>query len=254
MNSMRTVIKLVSLVFCTPLAAHGATFNLPPSPSPVSIGSGDVVNLFDGGSLASPFVVPASAALHIFGGELETPNSYFYGLEGSEINFHSGDLGAVEYGSRGVFNLFSGNPGDFGFHEGVSNLYGGDAGKNGSISGTVNVYGGIFQDNFLGFDQGTLNIFGRQFSIDGDVVQGLIPGIKTPILERNVVLSGLLQDGTPFSFSLDLANGGIITPGFVAPSFTVTATLVVAEPVAGNAMLLATIAVSTVLRRRCLGV
>lgn len=250
-RSTKLVILAAGVIWGTLFSPASATiYNLPPDIAPGSIGSGDVLNLHDGGVLPSPFVINSGGVFNVYGGSVQSPGSHFFGFAGSEINYFGGDLQTIEYGSRGVFNLYDGEPGDFAFYEGIFNLYGGDAGKNGSIHGTVNLHGGNFQDNFLGPPEGVLNIFGRQFFNDGMEITGLTPGVATVFPDRDVVLSGALEDGSPFSFSLDLADeGSAITPGFVAEGFTVTLTLLVPEPTAASLALVGLLSLSVARRR-----
>ena len=82
-----------------------------------------------------------------------------------------------------------------------------------------------------------VNLFGREFMLDGtDITTRLNPNDPFVIDGRDVIFSGLLADGSPFSF--DLEN--------FSPNATLTVTLV-PEPAA---FLLTMISVALLLGRR----
>jgi len=66
-----------------------------------------------------------------------------------------------------------------------------------------------------------LNLFGSDFAIDGAPIAGLIPGQSVEITERDVILSGVLTDGSPFSFPLNSDSAANDYVDFAA-SVTVT--------------------------------
>ena len=91
-----------------------------------------------------------------------------------------------------------------------------------------------------------LNLFGSHFQLDGVAIDDLRLGEQFTITDRDVTLSGLLADGSPFSFELNSEQ----TPGsdYFHPNATVTITLVaVPEP---NSVLLLSLGGPAMLWRR----
>ena len=70
-------------------------------------------------------------------------------------------------------------------------------------NGTLNISGGQFGSGFRVFTDGSVNLFGREFFVDGDRVEGLTIGETTLLTQRDVELSGTLADGSGFSFDLN---------------------------------------------------
>ena len=71
--------------------------------------------------------------------------------------------------------------------------------------GVVNVAGGDFSTSlfFVAASAGSnFNIEGSDFAIDGQPLS-LEQDVPTAVLERDVVLTGVLADGSPFSFGLE---------------------------------------------------
>ncbi|QDU58795.1 hypothetical protein [Aeoliella mucimassa] len=72
----------------------------------------------------------------------------------------------------------------------------------GDLDYDVLISGGTFGDAFKLYE-GTLVLVGSEFYLDGIPIEGL--GLEEPfeLTERDVTLSGVLQDGSPFSFDLN---------------------------------------------------
>lgn len=90
-----------------------------------------------------------------------------------------------------------------------------------------------------------------EFFLDGEPLENLILGQTTTVSERgeNVILSGLLADGTSFDFVLDDGfNFGNTSDRFASGS-TLTVTLV-AVPEPGSGLMLATISILLLSSRR----
>ncbi len=91
--------------------------------------------------------------------------------------------------------------------------------------GYISISGGSFDSTFEADNNSVVNLIGRDFLIDGTpVTGGMAYDIPTEVLDRDVVLSGILADGSAFSFDLNSAR----TPGadFFDPDTTITITLV----------------------------
>ena len=72
-----------------------------------------------------------------------------------------------------------------------------------------------------------VNFIGTEFFLDGAEVEGLIVGEPFTVDHRNVTLSGLLADASPFSFEL---NSRSSRSPFFSQDATLTLTLVLPEP------------------------
>ena len=124
-----------------------------------------------------------------------------------------------------------------------------------SSGSEVNISGGIFADGFEANRSSIVNLLGTEFFLDGEPLENLILDQTTTVSERgeNVILSGLLADGTSFDFALD---DGFDFPGFnfytsdhFASGSTLTVTLV-AVPEPGSGLALATISILLLSSRR----
>ena len=99
-------------------------------------------------------------------------------------------------------------------------------------SGVVDIHGGdIF--SIRAFSGSTVNLFGTGFALDGQPIQNLVPGQEFVVSNRNVTLTGVLEDGSPIETSLNTAFGGFFSnnPDGAAADARVTVTLV---PAAGD--------------------
>ena len=91
----------------------------------------------------------------------------------------------------------------------------------------VNISGGIFGDNFDVNSGSVVNFLGTEFFIDG-IELDLLPGQAFTIIDRDVTLSGLLDNGELFSFDLNSTN--TFPNDFFSPDSTITVTSTVPEP------------------------
>ena len=51
-----------------------------------------------------------------------------------------------------------------------------------------------------------VNLLGSDFALNGTPIEGLVVGEAFPVTDRDVTLSGLLADGSPFSFDLNTSQ------------------------------------------------
>jgi hypothetical protein len=88
----------------------------------------------------------------------------------------------------------------------------------------VDISGGTIGNNFHVLSGGTVNLIGLEFFLNGSPITSLVPGEALAILDRNAVLSGVLADGSPFSYELNTT----LTDGmrYFDPNALVTVTLV----------------------------
>lgn len=92
----------------------------------------------------------------------------------------------------------------------------------------VNISGGHVEGFLTIRSAVELNLFGRQFLLDGILLDELQVGKSFTIADRNMILSGVLADGTAFSF--DLNSRTTLNVDYISPDATLTVTLVVPEP------------------------
>jgi hypothetical protein len=161
----------------------------------------------------------------------------FTAYSGSVVNVTGGTVGRTLALSGSEFNISGGR-----FRNGME-VTGG---------AVLNLSGGAIVGNFAAYDKSTVNLIGTEFLLNGVPIDGLIPGEARTILERSAgtpphVLSGLLADGSPFSFALNVR-----TPAqspFFAPTANLTVTLV-AVPEPSTLLLILTAVAPTIVRRR----
>ncbi len=113
------------------------------------------------------------------------------------------------------------------------------------VASIVNVSGGLFGESFVAEKGATINLFGRSFAIDGIPMTSLIRDMPFTVSMRDSTLSGVLVDGSPFSFSL--ASNASAAERF-DPQATLTVTLAVPEPRALLLTALAAVGMVGVLR------
>ena len=152
---------------------------------------GSVVNI-SGGTFGERFGVFDGSEVNISGGnfanDFVVTSLFNGGLDGGIANISGGVFREIE-----VFNA------------GVVNVSGGTIGIIGALNreSVVNISGGTVSSILQGsFNDGTMNIYGSEFFIDGLELDTLIPGEAFTITDRDVTLSGLLIDGEPFSFEI----------------------------------------------------
>ncbi len=86
------------------------------------------------------------------------------------------------------------------------NISGGSVGDNFAAfvdGGVINISGGSLGDRFTARRGSTVNLFGSSFLLDDVLLDDLVFGEAFTIFDRDVTLSGLLSDGSAFSFDLN---------------------------------------------------
>ena len=170
-----------------------------------------------GGRVADGFDARSGSVVNISGGSFENG---FNANSGSEVNISGGTVGSNDFFDR-FEDGFDANGGS------VVNISGGNL-ENGLIakSGSeVNISGGALEDEFeaepgsevnisggligRGFqaDSGsTVNVSGSNFALDGVLLNNLTLDNTFTIVDRDVILTGLLVDGSAFSLELNSAS------------------------------------------------
>ena len=176
-----------------------------------------------GGSVGSHFGAARGSTVNISGGSF---GYSFRAGSGSTVNISGGmfdprfEVGS--YARAGIVMNISGGTFGYGFKVGshasagiVMNISGGTFGPGFEIGEharsnadiVVNISGGTFGDNFDVFEKGEVNLFGTEFVVGtSNITDLLTPGIPFTITNRRGTLSGLLADGSPFSFDLNSTN------------------------------------------------
>ena len=157
----------------------------------------------------------------------------FNAHSGSVINISGGSVGEFFQANRGSVVNISGGSVSFGFNAGaesVVNISGGrltarlKRGFTAESTSEINISGGTIDDRFLAEDGSVVNLIGSDFVLDGILLDDLIAGESLTIVDRDVTLSGLLTDGSAFSFDLNSASNIASQDVFEAGS-TLTVTL-----------------------------
>ena len=214
------------------------------SGSTVNIEGGTVIELvglqgsrvnISGGNIGNPTASnPSLGKLHINGGEIDITGGTFFNVTTITSSQNARISGGFFNDPLGL-SVDSNISGGF-FNDGISlsrsstanisggtikllsvedestvaNVTGGVISETILLDGTLNLYGGqvtaVIQ---AGYDS-NLNIFGTSFILDGvDLAPYLTSGSTFAISERDVTLTGLLLDGSEFSFDLSTEfNGG----------------------------------------------
>ena len=211
---------------------------------PSGLRPGQTMRLIDGGELGEDFEV-ANATLNVEGGTIGdfagvangtvnisggTVGGSFTSFNGSVVNISGGDVGVGFSATAGsVVNISGGDVGssfDAGSGSEV-NITGGSVGFGfeASSDSVVNISGGNFGGflNVLRFSE--VNLFGSDYVLDGQPLDSLNMGETMTIDDRDVVLTGVFADGSPFSFNI-LPNGNRFSGGeVISPDATFTVTL-----------------------------
>ena len=162
--------------------------------------------IFNRGSLGKNFDANAGSEVNISSG---TVDNFFDANSGSEVNISGGRVGthfnaqsgsaiSISGGTVGIF--FDANSGS------NVNISGGSVGDGfrAFTDSVVNISGGTFGDNFHAFRESAINLRGSNFVLDGVPLDGsLTIDDAFTINDRDVILSGVLADGSAFSFDLN---------------------------------------------------
>ena len=218
-----------------------------------------VVNI-SGGTVGNLGDFQDGGSLNFSGGSAGTGLSLD---EGTVANISGGSLGSFSANIDSLVNISGGSVGNFSSNDGsVVNISGGSIVEFANVGdrGVVNISGGTFGvggpafNALFGFDAfagSEINLFGSDFVLDGVLLDNLVIDEAFTILDRDVILSGLLAGGSAFSFDLsstsDFLNNSV---SFFDPDATLTVTLASSVPEPGSLMLLGLGGVALLGRRR----
>ena len=197
---------------------------------------GDGITIFD-------------AEINIDGGVI---GDAFTALGGQTVtNFNDGEIGNNFNARTGLLNINGGVIGDdfittsatVNIHDGVigsdftastaSNVFinGGEIGTGDgdfTISvATVNISGGVIHDNIV-TRSSDVNLFVLEYQLDGVPQDSSVIGEAVTITDRGVTLSGLLSDGSSFSYFLDdrpdfrIDEQEVVSDRFLSTTLTIT--------------------------------
>lgn len=151
-----------------------------------------------------------------------------------ELRIFDRELSALEVESRfvdlvegGLVNIGGGTIGDdFRVNFAQVDISGGSIGDSFRLGNTfANISGGSIGDEFTVVNESEINFIGSDFSLDGvPLCDVLTVDSFFEIFDRNVTLSGLLADGSEFSF--DLNSSDVDGEDFFDPRSSVGVTLV----------------------------
>jgi hypothetical protein len=168
--------------------------------------------------------------INIAGGSVSRLRAY----RGSHVNVTGGTVCCIEAKDGSTINISDGtilgnNANRPIFAESGSNvnIAGGTVdGGNIFVSNTavLNISGGTFNTTFQAVIGSQVNLTGTQFLLDGQQIAGLVLDEPFTITNRNVTLSGILADGSPFSF--DLNSTFVFGMDWFSPDAVLTATLI----------------------------
>ena len=184
------------------------------------------LNLSSGASIGQGFRA-VDAEINVDGGHI----GEHFDMVGSVLNITSGSIGdGFDAFNGSVVNISGGSIGGttgddvVGIHKGsVLNQTGGSLGFNFVAYGgsTLNLAGGVHkslvaesgstinlsggtESFYYAYNGSTTNIYGTSFILDGvDLTSSLTLNEVTPVPDRDVILEGILADGSPFSFGLN---------------------------------------------------
>lgn len=191
-------------------AEFDTVLNVPPDELPAFpgfVGSNTQVNHLVGAATPGFFDVgdPAGNSVNVefnlIGG---TVYDEFNVNRGAHFNMTGGEVGAVLGANGSELRVVSGV---------VDLLY---------SDGNAQIRGGTIRE--LRSTEGALELFGIGFALDGVPIGGLLPGTPYTIVERGMILSGRLADGTEFAYSIDQSPGG--AGSYVSPQAILQVTAV----------------------------
>jgi hypothetical protein len=172
-----------------------------------------------GGAVGGSFDAWGGSVVNVSGG---TVGQNLKAFEGSVVNIFGGVVGVgVRVSDGAVMNISGGS-----VNQGVGSTFT-------VLGGVVNISGGTLNNGgvsngFQVFDGSVVTVYGSAFLLDGQPISGLVPGEPLLVAERDVTLSGMLADGSPFSFELNSVED------FTGDFFDPDATLLVALPLPGD--------------------
>jgi hypothetical protein len=163
---------------------------------------GSVVNISDG-NVGNFLTAHEGSVVSISGG---TVGPFMNANDGSLVNITGGSVGSfLDVNGGSVVNVSGGSVGAFVnvYEEGVFNVSGGSIGGNLTArnQSEVNISGGTFGSEFTAQSGSKIHLIGAEFFLNGAPLT--VTPSPTLLTTRNATLSGLLLDGSAFSFDLN---------------------------------------------------
>ena len=159
-----------------------------------------------GGFVGDDCIAEFGSEVNISGGSV---GENFDALSFSDVNISGGSVGAgFDAFGLSQIKISGGSVGD-GFR---------------ALDESLVIISGGSIGNFTAEDGSTVSLLGSDFAIDGVLMDDLVPGQPFTILDRDMTLSGLLEDGSAFSFDLNSESAP------AQDSFESGATLIVKLP------------------------
>jgi hypothetical protein len=200
-----------------------ALTTVPTAPPPRGIRTGQTLIVSNGGSLEDNFNAGYGSTVIINGGvvgrNLEAVGSTVSitdGTIGVGMNAYHGSVFAISGGTiEGYFEVNRGA---------IVNIAGGSfgTGLESHTDSVVYISGGSIDNGF--WASGATHLFGSQFILDGvDITSSLTPNVPFVIPDRDVLLTGILTDGSSFDF--DLNSTGATGQDYFLATATLTVTL-----------------------------
>lgn len=164
---------------------------------------GQIMTIVDGGVVGNNFS-SVGAVLNVQSGTIGDGLEVAY----SNINIAGGEIGdLVRVYDGSVVNISGGVIGeDFSANSGSKvTIVGGDFGAHfhANTGSIVSIAGGKHSGAFFADSGSEVHLLGTEFSLDGILLDSLIPGQSLSIFDRESILSGILADGSSFSFNLN---------------------------------------------------
>ena len=220
-----------------------AVINSPSEPEPLGLRLGQTLNLSLGADLVDYFTA-VDSILNIDGGSIGKGLKTY----GTLVDITDGAVGEYFSARAGSTIHISGGQVAHGMIlvESSARITGGDIAGLDVVSNSIaDIFGGSIEEIDARSDS-IVNLTGQSFILDGvDITPSLTPGSRLTITDRDVILEGLLADGSPFSFNLETTNPAL------SNNFAATATLTVTlVPEPGTVAILGVGGLAILRRRR----
>ena len=191
-------------------------------------GSADKIKLVsttaqvDGGQLSGRIRAFEGSHIEVTGGNLAEGLT---AVSGSHAAIRGGEIDSIVAGALGYIDI-----------------HGGEIGSVATVQGSsLQVRGGTFSRDFYVRAGSRIEIYGSEFYLDGNYIDDPFLDSGITLLERDMTLSGVLSDGSPFIFDLNHTP----TPGedYFDPAAVLTVTKVSIVPEPGSLMTLCAAAI-----------
>ena len=185
--------------------------------------AGSEVNI-SGGRVDPGFNANAGSVVNVGGGSVNTIAAF------GEVNINGGFVTTLNVEAGGQVNISGGTASFVRSSAGsVLDINGGEVRSvNAEAGSVVNFNDGIISGTFDARPNSVVNLFGSNFAIDGIPVDCMEVGETVTISDRDAILTGLLPDGSEFSFELN-PDEEFFNADFFSPNATLTVTQAVPQ-------------------------